>query len=324
LTAALSKRRIGMLFCDYRPAAGEVGRLFDTISTAAAAADRAGLYSVSVMDHVHSHPPYWDRNDPVLEAWVLLGALAARTSHVRLGTLVSGVTYRNPALLAKMVTALDIVSGGRAFLGLGASWLEDEYLAYGFGEALPPIEERIDRLREALEICIPMLQGKPSVFAGDHYKTAGALNVPPPVQIGGPPILVGGGGERRTLRVVAQYADIANFFGDAATVRHKLKVLDSHCEAIGRDPREVSRSHTRMAILAPSLEEAERRATTVAARGGQCIAGDPPRLAEQIDELYEIGIDEVMLFTDHLWNESDVTLLADVARRVSAASLVQP
>ena len=144
---------------DFRTEDGSVD-LFERIAAAAEAAERAGFDAVSVMDHLHQIPPYMARTDPIPEAYVLLGALAARTSRIQLGTLVTAVTYRNPALLAKMVTTLDLVSGGRAFVGIGASWHEDEYRAYGFGEALLPIRERLDRLEEALEVCKAMLAGR--------------------------------------------------------------------------------------------------------------------------------------------------------------------
>ena len=206
---------------------------------AAQAAEEAGFDAVSVMDHLHQIPPYMARTDPIPEAYVLLAALAARTTRIRLGTLVTAVTYRNPALLAKMVTTLNLVSGGRAFLGIGASWNDDEYRAYGYGEALLPIRERLDRLAEALQVCKALFTGTEAHFEGRHYRLDGALNVPRPVQAGGPPILVGGTGERRLLRLVARYADIANLFGDPATVRHKLAVLERHCEELGRDPAEI-------------------------------------------------------------------------------------
>ena len=159
---------------------------------------------------------------------------AARTSKLSLGTLVTGVTYRNPALLAKQVTTLDVISAGRAILGIGAAWNDEEHAGYGF--EFPPISERFDRLEEALEICRAMFtQPRPS-FTGSHYRIDQALNVPRPIRPDGIPILVGGSGERRTLPLVARYADACNLFGDVATIRHKLDVLERHCEAIGRDP----------------------------------------------------------------------------------------
>jgi F420-dependent oxidoreductase-like protein len=303
---------------DFRTEEGS-GDLFERIVAAAQAAEQAGFDAVSVMDHLHQIPPYMVRSDPIPEAYVLLGALAARTSRIRLGTLVSAVTYRNPALLAKMVTTLDLVSGGRAFLGLGASWYEDEYRAYGFGEALLPIRERLDRLEEALEVCKAMFAGREAHFQGRHYRLEGALNFPAPLQQGGPPILVGGTGERRLLRLVARYADIANLFGDPATVRHKLDVLERHCAELGRDPGEIVKTRTGMLIVAPSAAEAERRAEAARQATGldeetfqaHCIAGDPEQVAEQAQPLLDAGLDGLMFFTSGLWSAEDVALAGE-------------
>lgn len=298
--------------------------LFKRIVAAAQAAERAGFDSLSVMDHFHQLPSFMARSDPILEAYVLLGALAARTSRIRLGTLVTGVTYRNPALLAKMVTTLDVVSGGRAYLGIGASWNEDEYCAYGFGDALLPIRERLDRLEEALEVCRAMFTGSEAHFRGHRYWLEGALNCPPPIQPGGPPILVGGGGERRLLRLVARYADISNVFGDPTTVRHKLDVLERHCEEIGRDPADIVKTHTGMLIVAASASEAERRAAAARQATGmdeatfraRCLWGDPEGVAERAQPLLDAGLDGLMWFTRGLWTPEDVALAGEVIERL--------
>jgi F420-dependent oxidoreductase-like protein len=303
---------------DFRTEDGSAD-LFERIVEAAQAAEEAGFDAISVMDHLHQIPPYMAGTDPIPEAYVLLGALAARTSRVRLGTLVTAVTYRNPALLAKMVTTLDLVSSGRAYLGIGASWNEDEYRAYGFGEALLPIRERLDRLEEALEICTAMFNDGEAHFQGRHYRVEGALNVPRPVQPGGPPILVGGTGEQRLLRLVARYADIANLFGDPGTVRHKLSVLERHCEVIGRDPAEILKTRTGMLIVAPTSAEAERRANDVRRQTGldeetfraRCIVGDPEAVAEQAQPLLDAGLEGLMFFTSGLWRPEQVALAGE-------------
>ena len=310
---------------DFRTEEGAAD-LFERIVAVALAAEEAGFDAVSVMDHLHQIPPYMARSDPIPEAYVLLGALAARTTRIRLGTLVTAVTYRNPALLAKMVTTLDLVSGGRAYLGIGASWNEDEYRAYGFGEALLPIRERLDRLEEALEVCTAMLTGQEAHFQGRHYRLEGALNVPGPLQPDGPPILVGGAGERRLLRLVARYADIANLFGDTATVRHKLAVLERHCKEIGRDPAEILKTRTGMLIVAPTVAEAERRAKDVLRSTGldeetfraRCMAGDPDAVAEQAQPLLDAGLDGLMFFTSGLWTPEDVALAGEAVAQLRA------
>ena len=310
---------------DFRTEDGS-GDLFERIAAAAHAAEEAGFDAVSVMDHLHQIGPYMARTDPIPEAYVLLGALAARTRRIRLGTLVTAVTYRNPALLAKMVTTLDLVSGGRAYLGIGASWNEDEYRAYGYGEALLPIRERLDRLEEALEVCRAMFRGEEAHFQGRHYRLRGALNLPRPLQDGGPPILVGGTGERRLLRLVARYADIANLFGDPATVRHKLSVLERHCHEIGRDPGEIVKTRTGMLIVAPTAAEAERRAAAARRATGldeetfraRCIWGDPDAVAERAQPLLDAGLDGLMFFTSGLWNPEDVALAGEAIGKLHA------
>src|SRR5580700_8857727 len=186
--------------------------LFDEVVERATAAEETGFDSVWVMDHLYQLPPMGGPPAPMLDAYTLLAALAARTQRVRLGTMVTGVTYRNPAHLAKIVTTLDVISGGRAILGIGAAWYDVEHVGLGFD--FPPAGERLDRLEEALQICRAMFRGEVPTFEGTYYRTHDAYNVPPPVQPGGPAILVGGGGEKRTLRLVAQYADMCNVVGD--------------------------------------------------------------------------------------------------------------
>ena len=205
--------------------------LFARIAEIAVTAEESGFDSVWVMDHFYQITNVGPRTDPMLEAYTLLGALAARTSRASLGTMVTGVTYRNPAMLAKEVTTLDVISGGRAILGIGAAWNDDEHTGYGFD--FPPVGERMDRLDEALRICRAMFTEEAPSFSGRYYSTDAALNVPRPIRPEGIPILVGGSGERRTLKLVARHADACNLFGDAATISHKLEVLDRHCEAEG-------------------------------------------------------------------------------------------
>jgi F420-dependent oxidoreductase-like protein len=229
------------------------GALFDGVVQMAAAAEDTGFDSVWVMDHFYLLPPMGGPTQPMLDSYTLLGALAARTSRVRLGAMVTGVTYRNPAHLAKIVTTLDVISAGRAILGIGAAWYDVEHEGLGFD--FPPAGERLDRLEEALQICRAMFTEETPSFVGRYYRIHEARNVPPPVQPGGPAILVGGGGEKRTLRLVARYADMSNIFGDPATVAHKVEVLRGHCQAVGRDPSEVTVSRLSTLMLTQSDEE---------------------------------------------------------------------
>jgi F420-dependent oxidoreductase-like protein len=216
--------------------------LFDHVAGLAKAAEDAGFSLVTVMDHLYQIRGIGPETDPMLEAYSTLAALSQRTERVRLGALVTGVTYRNPAFLAKTVTTLDTLSKGRALLGIGAAWNEDEHRGYGF--EFPPIAERMDRLDEALMIISAMFREERPSFDGDHYRIERALNVPRPIQAHGPAILVGGGGEQRTLKIAAKYADMTHWFASMGldALRHKTDVLERHCEAIGRDPATIERT----------------------------------------------------------------------------------
>jgi F420-dependent oxidoreductase-like protein len=197
------------------------------------------------MDHFVQIPQVGRHWENMLEAWTTLGFLAAHTSRATLGTLVSGVTYRNVAHLAKMAATLDVLSGGRAVCGVGAGWFEREHKAYGWD--FPPVKRRFELLEDALQL-FPLMWGAGAPpFEGKVVKVAEALCYPRPVQER-IPILVGGSGERRTLRLVARYADACNLFGDAATVRHKVDVLHRHCADVGRDPAEVAVTHLSSAV----------------------------------------------------------------------------
>lgn len=276
-------------------------QLFEQVASIATAAELAGFDSLWVMDHFYQIRGVGPRTDPMLEAYTLLSALAARTSRIRLGTMVTGVTYRNPALLAKMVTTLDVISSGRAILGIGAAWNDDEHDGYGF--EFPPVGERMDRLEEALQICRAMFTQEAPSFEGRFYRIHSALNFPRPVQQGGPPILVGGGGERRTLRLVAQYADMSNILGDGETVRHKLQVLKRHCDAVGRNPAEIIKTKLDTIVTAATQAEAERKAAMMSAARGIdearlrefAIVGGPDSVAEQIKAYLNAGLDGIVV-----------------------------
>ncbi len=236
-------------------------QLFDHVASLTQAAESAGFDLVTVMDHFYQIRGVGPETEPMLEAYTALGGIAARTRRILLGTLVTGVTYRNPALLAKMVTTLDIVSAGRAILGIGAAWNEDEHLGYGFD--FPPISERMDRLDEALRIAKLMFTEERPSYHGRFYRIDRALNSPRPIQEGGPRVLVGGVGERRTLRMVARYADMSNFFPlPLDELKRKIEILERHCEAEGRDPSTILKT-----VMAPfTLVMNEQEAKVLAER----------------------------------------------------------
>ncbi|MCX7864191.1 MAG: LLM class F420-dependent oxidoreductase [Novosphingobium sp.] len=200
-------------------------------------AEAVGIRTLSVMDHFFQMDMVAPAEDPMLECYTTPGFIAGVTQSLRMRVLVSGVTYRHPGLLAKTMTTLDVLSGGRAELGLGAAWYEREHL--GLGVPFPPIAERFERLEEALQICLQMWSENNGPFEGRHYRLAETLCSPLPVSSPRPRIMIGGGGERKTLRLVARYADACNFFGAPEVVAHKVEVLRRHCDEIGRDIREI-------------------------------------------------------------------------------------
>jgi F420-dependent oxidoreductase-like protein len=269
--------------------------LYNQVVLRAQAGESAGFTSLWVMDHFWQLPALGGASQPMLEGYTLLGALATQTQTMKLGTLVTGVTYRNPALVAKIVTTLDVISGGRAILGIGAAWHDIEHEALGFD--FPPAGERLDRLEEALQICRAMFREEAPTFDGRYYRIHGATNVPRPLQPGGIPILVGGGGERRTLRLVAQYADACNISGDAAMIRHKLEVLDRRCAELGRDPREIKATRLGSLFLTSNPEETRQiRDFVTQAAGAEAAAaftiGEPDDVVSQVGELVDAGVEE--------------------------------
>jgi F420-dependent oxidoreductase-like protein len=231
-------------------------QLFDSVVEQVQAAEGAGFSTVTVMDHLYQIPGVGPVTDPMLEGWSVLAALARETSRVRLGTLVTGVTYRNPALLAKTATTLDVISGGRALFGLGAAWNDVEHDGYGF--EFPPVRERMDRLDEALTIVRAMFTEERPSFEGRFYRIREALNEPRPIQPGGPPILVGGGGEQRTLRIAARHADLTHWFAiGIEPLRRKTEILERYCAEIGRDPASIERTMGAPVIVAANDAEAQ-------------------------------------------------------------------
>lgn len=209
------------------------------LAATARAADEGGVTTLTLMDHWFQMEPYGGPAEPMLDGYTALGFLAGQTSRVQLGLLVTGVTYRHPGLLAKTVATLDVLSGGRALLGIGAAWYEREHL--GLGVPFPPLTERFERLEEALQVCAQLWGPDDGPYAGTHYSLTETVCVPAPLHR--PRVLVGGSGERKTLRLVAQYADACNLFAtDITEVAHKLEVLDRHCADVGRDPTEVQRT----------------------------------------------------------------------------------
>jgi F420-dependent oxidoreductase-like protein len=215
--------------------------LAPTLSATALAAEEGGCSTFTLMDHFFQMESFTTPRDPMLEGYTSLGFLAGQTERMTLGLMVTGVTYRHPGLLAKIVTTLDVLSGGRAMLGLGAAWYEREHL--GLGVPFPPVAERFERLEEALQICRQMWSDDDGPYIGRHYQLAETVCSPPPIQRPRPKVMIGGSGERKTLRLVARYADACNLFArEPAELTHKLDVLARHCAEEGRDPEEIQKT----------------------------------------------------------------------------------
>jgi F420-dependent oxidoreductase-like protein len=200
-------------------------------------AEGIGVRTLSFMDHFFQMDWMAPASDPMLEGYTALGFVAGRTERLRLRLLVTGVTYRHPALLAKTIATLDVLSGGRAELGIGAAWYEREHV--GLGVPFPPTAERFERLEEALDICLQMWGLDDGAFNGKHYQLAETLCRPAPLSTPKPRILIGGSGERKTLRLVARYADACNLFGGPDEIAPKLAILRRHCDDVGRDPSTI-------------------------------------------------------------------------------------
>jgi F420-dependent oxidoreductase-like protein len=293
----------------------EAGQLFERLAEIAGAAERSGFSSLTVMDHLHQISGVGPRENWMLEGNTILAALAARTERLSLGLLVGGVTYRNPALLAKIATTLDIISGGRAVFGIGAAWNEEEHRAYGFD--FPPLKERFERLEDALQIARLMFTQSESSIEGRHYRIDGALNNPQPLR-GDIPILIGGSGERKTLRFVAKYGDGCNVFGDVEQVKHLMGVLERHCDDVGRDPAEITKTRNGSFLAGRTQEEAERKRDALLESGvlmperlSMTMVGGPQELARQAQEFKDAGLDGLTGSIPDVYDLESVALVGE-------------
>ncbi|GAB20589.1 putative oxidoreductase [Gordonia effusa NBRC 100432] len=269
-------------------------QLFDTVVAQAKEADDSGFDTVFVMDHFYQLAMLGTPDQEMIEAYTLLSALAQHTSRVRLSALVTGNTYRAPALLAKTVTALDLVSGGRAQLGIGAGWFELEHESLGF--EFGTFTDRFERLEESLQIILGMLRGERPSLSGKWYQVHDAINVPAPLS--SIPVMIGGGGERKTLRLVAQYANESNLICGVDEIPRKLAALSEHCERLDRDRSEITVSLQTYACIAPTHEEAVAdldayidRNPAAAARRDAIVVGSPDEVRERFEALLATGID---------------------------------
>ncbi len=302
------------------------GDIYDLVVAQARAAESAGYDRVMLMDHFYQLPGIGASDEPMYECYSMLSALAQHTSSVGLSALVTGNTYRNPALLAKTVTTLDHVSRGRATLAIGCGWFEEEHIALGF--EFGTFGERFEKLEEALQIISPMLRAEPVTFEGKYYTTRHAVNSPPPLSK--IPILIGGGGEKKTLRMVAQYGDESNLICKNDEIPRKIEVLQQHCEDVGRDFKEISVTKLMMIVVAPTMEEADADLDAMAKTKGwddsvkntvrdTLIFGDPDTVGETLSEAVGYGLDGLTVdlpVNGH--NVERIALLGEIAKKVLA------
>jgi F420-dependent oxidoreductase-like protein len=267
---------------------------FEKVLDIALTAEKAGFSSVSLMDHLHQIGPVGPPSNWMFEGSTMLAAIAARTTKLTLGLLVGSVTYRNPAIAAKTTTTLDIISGGRAWHGLGAGWFEDEHRAYGY--EYPPLKVRFELLEEALQISRAMFTQSQSTFAGEHFQITGAFNNPQPIR-GDIPILIGGSGERKTLRLVARYGDGCNLFGGPDQIKHLLGVLEQHCSDVGRDASQITKTAMGRVLIGATHEAAQAKVQEMRTRGvsdealAAMVTGDPDTVGERVQALKELGLE---------------------------------
>jgi len=297
--------RLGLQVPNFTWPTGQA-QLGDTFGLIAQRAERAGLYSFWVMDHFFQIPSVGPSENEMLEGYSALAFAAGRTNRIKLGTMVTGVTYRHPGILVKTVTTLDVLSHGRAYLGIGAAWNEEEHR--GLGVPFPPLAERFERLEETLQIAHQMWSGNDKPYEGKHYHLARPLNSPQAVQKPHPPILIGGTGERKTLRLVAQYADACNIFArlPKPEIQRKLGVLREHCQAVGRPYEQIEKT----TLSSFNLTRDGRNGSTT-----------PAALLEELAQQAALGIDQAIFSLQNVYDIEPFDLLANEV--VPAAGKIQ-
>ena len=291
--------RLGLQVPDFTwPGSPEA--LGQTFARIARSADASGMASLWVMDHFFQIEMVGPPEHEMLEGYSALAFAAAVTERVRLGTMVTGVTYRYPGILGKTVTTLDVLSGGRAYLGIGAAWNEQEHR--GLGVPFPPVAERFERLEETLRIVTQMWSGDEGAFEGTHYRLERPLNSPPALQRPHPPILIGGTGEKKTLRLVAQYADACNIFEMGLDgVRGKLEVLRGHCERLGRPYDAIEK--TTLGRLALT-------------RDGRDGSSTVEQAVDRFAQLASIGVDHAIVSMPRVFDEAAFALVPELVQRL--------
>ena len=276
-------------------------QIVDSLKTLATKAETLGFDSFWVMDHFHQIPTVGKQEDPMLEGWTTISVLAGITSRIKLGTLVTGIIYRHPSVLAKMGATLDVLSKGRLFMGIGAAWNQEESLAYSI--PFPENKERLLRLEEAIQIIRKMWTEEElsATFNGKYYQIKNAYCNPKPIQKPSPPIMVGGSGERYTLKIIAKYADACNLFGSAETIKRKLSVLKEHCKSVGRDYDSILKTKLCFILVDQDKELVDKRLQQISKVipkeqvGEFLIHGTPEDVLKEIGLLEEFGIEYLIV-----------------------------
>jgi len=266
---------------------------YEAMTNVAKEADETGYEAVWIVDHFHTVP--LPSQEVTFECWMSLAALARDTKRIRIGQIVTCNSYRNPALLAKMASTLDVLSHGRLNFGIGAGWYEHEYKAYGY--PYPDAPERLRQLREALQVIRAMWEQEEATFEGKYYQVRGAINQPKGVQKPHIPILIGGGGEKVTLKLVAQYGDACNVSGDFKTVEHKLGVLRQHCETLGRDYKSIECTSGAFCSIADTDEEALAAVPEALRKDlrDSSLVGSPATIRERIARFEALGVHHIIM-----------------------------
>lgn len=274
---------------------GEGPQIVEKLKNLVQRAESYGFDSFWVMDHFHQIHMVGKPQEPMLEGWTTQSVVAGFTSKIKLGTLVTGVVYRHPSVLAKIGATLDVLSKGRLFMGIGAAWNVEESAAYGI--PFPPVKERMQRLEEAVQIIKKMWTMETATFEGKYYQIRNAYCNPKPIQKPHPPIMIGGSGEKRTLKIVAKYADACNLFGSTETVKKKLKILKEHCRSVGRDYDSIVKTKLGHVVIEKNNEKVMEAMKNVPEerRREYVIYGTPEEVRSQIEAFQEAGIEYLIM-----------------------------
>jgi F420-dependent oxidoreductase-like protein len=297
-------------------------QIADSLKNLVTKAENAGFDSFWVMDHFHQIPIVGKLEEPMLESWTTISFLAAVTSKIKLGTLMTGIIYRHPSILAKIGATLDVISKGRLFMGIGAAWNEQESLAYGI--PFPSVKERFLRLEESIQIIRKMWTEEPSAsFSGRFYQIKNAYCNPKPIRKPSPPIIVGGSGERQTLRIVAKYADACNLFGSVETTKRKLTILKEHCTSVGRDYGSILKTKLGIVVIDDDREKAKERIQQVCRGMSEeqinefAIYGTPEDVSRQIKLFEEAGIQYLIVGLDPSKELEALDMFKRIIREIS-------